>query len=38
MSWLGLVLLGSGVPAIDLIEWGLGSVGVLTGIYMAATE
>jgi hypothetical protein len=38
MSWLGLVMLGPGIPAIGWIEYMLGCVGILTGIYMAATE
>jgi hypothetical protein len=38
MSWLGLVMLGSGIPAVDWVAYVLGSVGIFAGAYMAATE
>jgi hypothetical protein len=38
MCWIGLVMLDQHVPSITgWVEYGLGSFGIMSGLYMAAT-
>jgi hypothetical protein len=38
MLWVGLNMVGPNIPFVGWIEFVLGSTGILTGIYMVATE